>query len=40
MREANMFQSLENSWRLVKASYNVLRADKELLDFPCCPASA
>jgi hypothetical protein len=34
MREANMFQSLENSWRLVKASYNVLRADKELLVFP------
>ena len=29
-----MFQSLENSWRLVKASFNVLRADKELLIFP------
>lgn len=29
-----MFQSLRNSWYLVKASASVLRADKELLIFP------
>jgi len=29
-----MFQRIENSWRLVKASWAVLRADKELLVFP------
>lgn len=29
-----MFRRLENSWNLVKASWAVLRADKELLIFP------
>lgn len=29
-----MFQRLINSWELVKASFSVLRADKELLIFP------
>lgn len=29
-----MFQRLSNSWELVKASYSVLRADKELIVFP------
>jgi hypothetical protein len=29
-----MFRSLSNSWQLVKASWAVLRADKELLWFP------
>lgn len=29
-----MFRRLENSWNLVKASWAVLRADKELLVFP------
>ncbi len=29
-----MFQRLSNSWQLVKASADVLRADKELLVFP------
>ena len=29
-----MFQRLSNSWELVKASYSVLRADKELVVFP------
>jgi hypothetical protein len=29
-----MFQRLSNSWELVKASYSVLRADKELVIFP------
>jgi len=29
-----MFQRFENSWNLVKASWAVLRADKELLVFP------
>jgi hypothetical protein len=29
-----MFRSLENSWRLVKASWSVLKADKELIVFP------
>jgi len=29
-----MFRRISNSWRLVKASFNVLRADKELLVFP------
>ena len=35
-----MFQRLENSWRLVKASWSVLRADKELLVFPIVSAGA
>ncbi|CAG0934553.1 hypothetical protein TFLX_03541 [Thermoflexales bacterium] len=35
-----MFQRLENSWRLVKASWSVLRADKELLIFPIVSAVA
>ncbi len=35
-----MFQRIENSWRLVKASWNVLRADKELLVFPIVSALA
>ncbi len=35
-----MFQRIENSWRLVKASWNVLRADKELLIFPIVSALA
>lgn len=35
-----MFQRLENSWRLVKASWGVLRADKELLIFPIVSAVA
>src|SRR5512138_61558 len=35
-----MFQRLENSWSLVKASWNVLRADKELLLFPIVSAIA
>jgi hypothetical protein len=35
-----MFQRLENSWRLVKASWAVLRADKELLIFPIVSALA
>ncbi len=35
-----MFQRLENSWSLVKASWNVLRADKELLFFPIVSAVA
>ncbi|HSD83138.1 MAG TPA: DUF6159 family protein, partial [Anaerolineae bacterium] len=35
-----MFQRLENSWSLVKASWNVLRADKELLLFPIISAIA
>ncbi len=29
-----MFRRLDNSWNLVKASWSVLRADKELLIFP------
>ena len=29
-----MFQRIENSWNLVKASWSVLRADKELIVFP------
>lgn len=29
-----MFSRLSNSWELVKASYSVLRADKELIVFP------
>ena len=29
-----MFGSFSNSWRLVKASFSVLRADKELMVFP------
>jgi Family of unknown function (DUF6159) len=29
-----MFRRISNSWKLVKASFNVLRADKELLIFP------
>ena len=29
-----MFERISNSWRLVKASYAVLRADKELIVFP------
>lgn len=29
-----MFRRISNSWKLVKASFNVLRADKELLVFP------
>src|SRR5512139_2406743 len=29
-----MFRRLENSWNLAKASWAVLRADKELLIFP------
>jgi len=29
-----MFQRLTNSWELVKASFGVLRADKELMIFP------
>jgi hypothetical protein len=29
-----MFQSLSNSWQLIKASWAVLQADKELLWFP------
>ena len=29
-----MFSRLSNSWKLVKASAEVLRADKELLLFP------
>ena len=29
-----MFQRIENSWNLVKASWAVLRADKELIVFP------
>jgi hypothetical protein len=33
-----MFQSISNSWRLVKASYSVLRADKELIVFPLVSA--
>lgn len=33
-----MFQSFNNSWNLVKASFNVLRADKELLIFPLISA--
>ena len=33
-----MFQSLSNSWRLVKASAAVLRADKELIIFPLISA--
>jgi hypothetical protein len=35
-----VFQRLENSWRLVKASWNVLRADKELLVFPIVSGAA
>ncbi len=35
-----MFQRLDNSWRLVKASWSVLRADKELLIFPAVSALA
>ncbi len=35
-----MFQRIENSWMLVKASWNVLRADKELLIFPVVSALA
>jgi hypothetical protein len=33
-----MFQRLSNSWELVKASYSVLRADKELVLFPLVSA--
>jgi hypothetical protein len=33
-----MFQRLSNSWGLVKASYSVLRADKELVVFPLVSA--
>jgi hypothetical protein len=33
-----MFQKLSNSWELVKASYSVLRADKELVVFPLVSA--
>lgn len=29
-----MFRRISNSWKLVKASFNVLKADKELLIFP------
>jgi hypothetical protein len=29
-----MFNRISNSWELVKASYNVLRSDKELVVFP------
>jgi hypothetical protein len=29
-----MFQRISNSWQLVKASWSVLRADKELIVFP------
>ena len=29
-----MFERISNSWELVKASWNVLRADKELIVFP------
>ncbi|MBL8165080.1 MAG: glycerophosphoryl diester phosphodiesterase membrane domain-containing protein [Anaerolineae bacterium] len=29
-----MFDSIERSWRLVKASYNVLQSDRELLVYP------
>ncbi len=35
-----MFRRIENSWSLVKASWNVLRADKELLIFPIVSAAA
>ncbi len=35
-----MFQRIENSWMLVKASWSVLRADKELLIFPVVSALA
>ncbi|MBE2197608.1 MAG: hypothetical protein IAE79_03290 [Anaerolinea sp.] len=35
-----MFQRLTNSWELVKASWTVLRADKELLLFPVISAIA
>jgi hypothetical protein len=35
-----MFQRIENSWGLVKASWNVLLADKELLLFPIVSAIA
>ncbi|MEZ4642795.1 MAG: DUF6159 family protein [Chloroflexota bacterium] len=35
-----MFQRLTNSWELVKASWAVLRADKELLLFPVISAIA
>lgn len=35
-----MFQRLANSWELAKASYGVLRADKELLVFPLVSAIA
>ncbi len=34
-----MFEKFSRSWSLVKASAAVLRADKELLLFPSCPAS-
>jgi hypothetical protein len=33
-REVSMFQSISNSWQLVKASFRVLQADKELMVFP------
>src|SRR5438552_16868544 len=33
-RYNHMFRTLSNSWALVKASYAVLRADRELLVFP------
>lgn len=33
-----MFDRLSNSWKLVKASAAVLRADRELLIFPVCSA--
>src|SRR5437773_6059408 len=33
-RYNHMFRTLSNSWELVKASYAVLRADRELLVFP------
>ncbi len=35
-----MFSRFSNSWRLVKASYAVLRADKELLVFPIASSIA
>ncbi|HEY4688760.1 MAG TPA: DUF6159 family protein [Anaerolineae bacterium] len=35
-----MFQRIQNSWALVKASWAVLRADKELIVFPIVSAIA